>query len=68
MKHHVKDPKTQLGKKKLVAFWLERYARREHGKPLTCVFDMSETGLSNIVSMLFYCNFILMVLKVALQG
>ncbi|XP_061483148.1 motile sperm domain-containing protein 2 isoform X3 [Rhineura floridana] len=47
-KLHTKDPKTQFEKKKLVAFWLERYARREHGKPLTMVFDMAETGLSNI--------------------
>uniref|UniRef100_A0A8D0EAW9 Motile sperm domain containing 2 n=1 Tax=Salvator merianae TaxID=96440 RepID=A0A8D0EAW9_SALMN len=48
VKLHTKDPKTQFEKKKLVAFWLERYARREHGKPLTVVFDMAETGLSNI--------------------
>ncbi|XP_062982467.1 motile sperm domain-containing protein 2 [Elgaria multicarinata webbii] len=48
VKLHTKDPKTQFLKKKLVAFWLERYAKREHGKPLTVVFDMSETGISNI--------------------
>ncbi|XP_053162953.1 motile sperm domain-containing protein 2 isoform X2 [Hemicordylus capensis] len=48
VKLHIKDSKTQFEKKKLVAFWLERYARREHGKPLTVVFDMSETGLSHI--------------------
>uniref|UniRef100_A0A670IGD8 Motile sperm domain containing 2 n=1 Tax=Podarcis muralis TaxID=64176 RepID=A0A670IGD8_PODMU len=48
VKLHVKDSKTQFEKKKLVAFWLERYARREHGKPLTVVFDMAETGISNI--------------------
>nr|XP_060625981.1 motile sperm domain-containing protein 2 isoform X2 [Anolis sagrei ordinatus] len=48
VKLHTKDPKTQFEKKKLVAFWLERYAKRENGKPLTVVFDMAETGLSNI--------------------
>ncbi|KAL8190270.1 UNVERIFIED_CONTAM: Motile sperm domain-containing protein 2 [Gekko kuhli] len=48
VKLHTKDAKTQHEKKKLVAFWLERYARREHGKPLTVVFDMAETGLSNM--------------------
>ncbi|XP_066475914.1 motile sperm domain-containing protein 2 isoform X1 [Tiliqua scincoides] len=48
VKFHTKDAKTQFLKKKLVAFWLERYARREHGKPLTVVFDMAETGISNI--------------------
>ncbi|XP_044286245.1 motile sperm domain-containing protein 2 isoform X2 [Varanus komodoensis] len=48
VKLHTKDPKTQFEKKKLVAFWLERYAKREHGKPLTVVFDMAETGISNI--------------------
>lgn len=52
MKHHTKDPKQQLDKKKLVAFWLEHYAKRDHGKPLTVVFDMSETGISHIVSIL----------------
>ncbi|KAJ6667530.1 hypothetical protein lerEdw1_016651 [Lerista edwardsae] len=48
VKIHTKDAKTQFEKKKLVAFWLERYARREHGKPLTMVFDMAETGITNI--------------------
>ncbi|XP_043852939.1 motile sperm domain-containing protein 2 isoform X2 [Dromiciops gliroides] len=48
VKFHTKDNKTILDKKKLVAFWLERYAKRENGKPLTVMFDMSETGLSNI--------------------
>lgn len=52
VKHHTKDPKQQLDKKKLVAFWLEHYAKRDHGKPLTVVFDMSETGISHIVSIL----------------
>lgn len=50
MKHHTRDPKQQLEKKKLVAFWLEHYAKRDHGKPLTVVFDMAETGISHIVS------------------
>uniref|UniRef100_A0A4W4FSC0 CRAL-TRIO domain-containing protein n=1 Tax=Electrophorus electricus TaxID=8005 RepID=A0A4W4FSC0_ELEEL len=48
VKLHVKDPKTILDKKKYVAFWLERYAKREPGTPLTVVFDMSESGISNI--------------------
>lgn len=50
MKLHVKDAKTILDKKKYVAFWLERYAKKEPGMPLTVVFDMSESGISNIVS------------------
>lgn len=54
VKHHVRDPKQQLEKKKLVAFWLEHYAKRDHGKPLTVVFDMSETGISHIVSIVFF--------------
>ncbi|KAJ7419714.1 motile sperm domain-containing protein 2 isoform X4 [Pitangus sulphuratus] len=49
VKHHTRDPKQQLDKKKLVAFWLEHYAKRDHGKPLTVVFDMAETGISHIV-------------------
>nr|XP_014352344.1 PREDICTED: motile sperm domain-containing protein 2 isoform X2 [Latimeria chalumnae] len=48
VKLHIKDAKTALEKKKYVAFWLERYAKREPGKYLTVVFDMMETGLSNI--------------------
>lgn len=52
VKLHVRDQKQQLDKKKLVAFWLEHYAKRDHGKPLTVVFDMAETGISHIVSML----------------
>ncbi|XP_075395753.1 motile sperm domain-containing protein 2 isoform X1 [Tenrec ecaudatus] len=48
VKYHVKDNKTALDKKKLTAFWLERYAKRESGKPLTVMFDLSETGLNNI--------------------
>ncbi|XP_060910601.1 motile sperm domain-containing protein 2 [Labrus mixtus] len=48
VKLHVKDTKTILDKKKYVAFWLERYAKREPGMPLTVVFDMAESGLSNI--------------------
>ncbi|XP_050975301.1 motile sperm domain-containing protein 2 [Labeo rohita] len=48
VKLHVKDAKSILDKKRYVAFWLERYAKREPGMPLTVVFDMSESGLSNI--------------------
>ncbi|XP_046903625.1 motile sperm domain-containing protein 2 [Hypomesus transpacificus] len=48
VKLHTKDAKTIMDKKKYVAFWLERYAKREPGMPLTVVFDMSESGLSNI--------------------
>ncbi|TRZ00090.1 hypothetical protein DNTS_004641 [Danionella cerebrum] len=48
VKLHVKDSKTVLDKKRYIAFWLERYARREPGMPLTVVFDMSESGMSNI--------------------
>lgn len=50
VKLHVKDPKTVLDKKKYVAFWLERYAKKEPGMPLTVVFDMTDSGISNIVS------------------
>ncbi|XP_059356692.1 motile sperm domain-containing protein 2 isoform X2 [Carassius carassius] len=48
VKLHIKDAKMILDKKRYVAFWLERYAKREPGMPLTVVFDMSESGLSNI--------------------
>ncbi|XP_069389098.1 motile sperm domain-containing protein 2 [Paralichthys olivaceus] len=48
VKLHVKDAKTIVDKKKYVAFWLERYAKKEPGMPLTVVFDMAESGLSNI--------------------
>ncbi|KAA8588075.1 hypothetical protein FQN60_001269, partial [Etheostoma spectabile] len=48
VKLHVKDTKTIMDKKKYVAFWLERYAKKEPGMPLTVVFDMTESGLSNI--------------------
>ncbi|KAB5576661.1 hypothetical protein PHYPO_G00200260 [Pangasianodon hypophthalmus] len=48
VKLHVKDTKTILDKKRYVAFWLERYVKREPGMPLTVVFDMSESGISNI--------------------
>uniref|UniRef100_A0A8C4SK72 CRAL-TRIO domain-containing protein n=1 Tax=Erpetoichthys calabaricus TaxID=27687 RepID=A0A8C4SK72_ERPCA len=51
VKMHVKDAKTASDKKRYVAFWLERYARREPGMPLTVVFDMTESGITNIVSM-----------------
>lgn len=50
VKLHMKDNKTITDKKKYVAFWLERYAKKEPGMPLTVVFDMAESGLSNIVS------------------
>ncbi|XP_039599525.1 motile sperm domain-containing protein 2 [Polypterus senegalus] len=48
VKMHVKDAKTASDKKRYVAFWLERYARREPGMPLTVVFDMTESGITNI--------------------
>ncbi|GAB1303278.1 Motile sperm domain-containing protein 2 [Apodemus speciosus] len=48
LKYHIKDQKTIMDKKKLIAFWLERYAKRENGKPITVMFDMSETGLNSI--------------------
>ncbi|XP_029785684.1 motile sperm domain-containing protein 2 isoform X1 [Suricata suricatta] len=48
VKYHIKDHKTTLDKKKLIAFWLERYAKRENGKPVTVMFDLSETGINNI--------------------
>lgn len=50
VKLHVKDAKSVVDKKRYVAFWLERYAKREPGMPLTVVFDMSESSISNIVS------------------
>lgn len=56
VKLHVRDAKTLQDKKRYVAFWLERYARREPGMPLTVVFDMSESGISNIVSMFIKLN------------
>uniref|UniRef100_A0A6Q2WXQ3 Motile sperm domain containing 2 n=1 Tax=Esox lucius TaxID=8010 RepID=A0A6Q2WXQ3_ESOLU len=48
VKLHTKDAKTTMDKKKYVAFWLERYAKREPGMPLTVVFDMADSGISNI--------------------
>ncbi|KAM8975098.1 motile sperm domain-containing protein 2, partial [Pelodytes ibericus] len=48
VKFHIRDAKTYEDKKKCVAFWLERYARREPGKMLTVVFDMVECGLGNM--------------------
>lgn len=48
VKLHVKDVKMLTEKKRYVAFWLESYARREPGIPLTVIFDMSEAGLSCI--------------------
>ncbi|KAG9486107.1 hypothetical protein GDO78_008925, partial [Eleutherodactylus coqui] len=49
VKLHVRDNKTNEDKKKCVAFWLERYAKKEPGKLLTVVFDMAECGLSNVI-------------------
>uniref|UniRef100_A0A4W5R8C5 Motile sperm domain containing 2 n=1 Tax=Hucho hucho TaxID=62062 RepID=A0A4W5R8C5_9TELE len=46
VKLHMKDVKMLTEKKRYVAFWLESYARREPGIPLTVIFDMSEAGLS----------------------
>ncbi|KAM4795641.1 motile sperm domain-containing protein 2 [Rhinophrynus dorsalis] len=48
VKLHIRDVKTNEDKKKCVAFWLERYAKREPGKLITVVFDMTECGLSNV--------------------
>ncbi|XP_069493167.1 motile sperm domain-containing protein 2 isoform X2 [Ambystoma mexicanum] len=48
VKLHLRDAKTQMEKKKCVAFWLERYAKREPGKSITVVFDLAESGLGNI--------------------
>ncbi|XP_077001431.1 motile sperm domain-containing protein 2 isoform X1 [Tamandua tetradactyla] len=48
VKYHIKDHKTVMDKKKLIAFWLERYSKRENGKPITVMLDLSETGLSTI--------------------
>ncbi|CAB1327895.1 unnamed protein product [Coregonus sp. 'balchen'] len=44
VKLHVKDVKMLTEKKRYVAFWLESYARREPGVPLTVIFDMSEAA------------------------
>ena len=49
VKLHVKDPRMLQEKKRYVAFWLERYAKREPGMSLSVVFDMSESGLGNVV-------------------
>uniref|UniRef100_A0A8C8CQ34 MSP domain-containing protein n=1 Tax=Oncorhynchus tshawytscha TaxID=74940 RepID=A0A8C8CQ34_ONCTS len=46
VKLHMKDVKMLTEKKMYVAFWLESYARREPGIPLTVIFDMFEAGLS----------------------
>lgn len=56
VKLHVKDAKTMLDKKKYVAFWLERYAKKEPGMPLTVIFDMTDSGLGNIVSPRQHCS------------
>ncbi|KAM3857103.1 motile sperm domain-containing protein 2-like [Diretmus argenteus] len=44
----VKDVRLLQEKKKYVAFWLESFIRREPEALLTVVFDMSESGLSNV--------------------
>uniref|UniRef100_A0A3Q0SMJ3 Motile sperm domain containing 2 n=1 Tax=Amphilophus citrinellus TaxID=61819 RepID=A0A3Q0SMJ3_AMPCI len=54
VKLHVKDAKTTIDKKKYVAFWLERYAKKEPGMPLTVVFDMTDSGLSNDMDFVKY--------------
>ncbi|MEQ2212000.1 hypothetical protein XENOCAPTIV_022761 [Xenoophorus captivus] len=54
VKLHIKDAKSVVDKKKYVAFWLERYAKKEPGMPLTVVFDMTDSGISNIVRLHFY--------------
>ncbi|XP_061735089.1 motile sperm domain-containing protein 2 [Nerophis ophidion] len=48
VKLHVKDAKSVIDKKKYVAFWLERYVKKEPGMPLTVVFDMAESGIGHI--------------------
>ncbi|XP_069010056.1 motile sperm domain-containing protein 2 isoform X1 [Embiotoca jacksoni] len=48
VKLHIKDSKSTFDKKKYIAFWLEQYAKKEPGMPLTVVFDMAESGISNI--------------------
>eukprot|EP00063_Salmo_salar_P032362 XP_014007197.1 PREDICTED: motile sperm domain-containing protein 2 [Salmo salar] len=48
VKLHMKDVKMLTEKKRHVAFWLESYARREPGIPLTVIFDMSVAGLSSV--------------------
>ncbi|XP_023682276.1 motile sperm domain-containing protein 2-like [Paramormyrops kingsleyae] len=45
---HVKDAKTMQDKKQYVAFWLEQHVKQHRGKPLTVVFDMSDSGVRNI--------------------
>ncbi|KAF7663096.1 hypothetical protein LDENG_00218450 [Lucifuga dentata] len=48
MKLFVKDAQLHQEKKKYLAFWLERNVRREPGSLLTVIFDMSDSGLSNV--------------------
>lgn len=60
VKLHVRDPKTVLDKKKYVAFWLEQYAKKEPGMALTVVFDMADSGISNIVSHLMQLSVFLL--------
>ena len=49
MKLQAKDSRTLQEKKRYLAFWLERFVRHEPGALLTTVFDMSESGLGNVV-------------------
>jgi len=49
LKIQAKDGRTLQEKKRYLAFWLERFSRQEPGALLTAVFDMSESGLGNVV-------------------
>ncbi|XP_061431729.1 motile sperm domain-containing protein 2 isoform X1 [Lethenteron reissneri] len=40
--------KSHLDKRRLVAFWVERHTQRDPNKKITVMFDMAETGLSNV--------------------
>uniref|UniRef100_A0A8C9QXT6 Motile sperm domain containing 2 n=1 Tax=Scleropages formosus TaxID=113540 RepID=A0A8C9QXT6_SCLFO len=48
VRKHFKDSKTVRDKKSYVAFWLERHVVQHPDMPITVVFDMSDTSLSNI--------------------
>ena len=49
LKLQAKDGRTLQEKKRYLVFWLERFVRHEPGSLLTTVFDMSESGLGNVV-------------------
>ncbi|KPP78327.1 hypothetical protein Z043_102174 [Scleropages formosus] len=51
VRKHFKDSKTVRDKKSYVAFWLERHVVQHPDMPITVVFDMSDTSLSNIMLM-----------------